>query len=52
VQSPTAIVGNSWIFSFDYLFVDKTGGADVDDSTLGAILNSVQVTRYAVPGSN
>ncbi len=52
-QTPDAIAGNTWNFSFDYLFVDKSGddGQIDDNPEIALILNAIEVTAYDVPGA-
>lgn len=42
VLTPAPIAGNTWIFSFDYLFVPGNG----NDSTIPVTLKSLTVTEY------
>ncbi len=45
IQSPAGIAGNSWIFSFDYLYSQVTG----NDPTIRVTLQSLEVRSYEVP---
>jgi len=49
LATPPEIAGNNWIFSFDYLWVNKPLQADQDDPTLAVILQSLDVTKFALP---
>ncbi len=45
IQTPAEIVGDNWIFSFDYLYVAARG----DDPTLPVTLEALEITEFDVP---
>lgn len=52
--APAEIAGNTWIFSFDYLYVDKStvpGNVDNDDPTLAVILESLAIDSFDLPAA-
>jgi hypothetical protein len=49
-QTPDEISGSNFIFSFDYLYVDKPDDSiDQDNPELATILRGIEVYEYAVP---
>jgi hypothetical protein len=50
-EAPPEVDGEGWIFSFDYLYVNKeaAGSIDLDDPTIGIILEALEVYEFDAP---